>query len=305
MPKIEYKTQAYHTEDLRLIEQLDSVLTEYKKKGYTLTLRQLFYRLVVRGIVNNDEIQYRHLADLIIDARNGGMLDWFAIEDRSRILRQRTHWDTPEDIMNNVTRLYHIDHWLGQQYYVEVWLEKDALIGVVGNICDELDVPYYSCRGYISQSELWSVAQRMLEHQKQYQSIVILFLGDHDPSGLDTIRDLDNRLGLFGVQDIIINRLALNMDQITEFKLPPNPSKIPEGRSLGYVKSFGNDCWELDAMEPDLISVMIKKSIRRYRDGKKYNSIIRRELNEKEKIRGISDQWIRISEHWNDLKDIF
>jgi len=305
MPKIEYKTQAYHAEDLRLIEQIESVLTEYKKKGYTLTLRQLFYRLVVREIVENDEFQYRRVADLITDARNGGRLDWYAIEDRSRILRCRTHWDTPEDIMDKVASLYHIDHWIGQQYYVEVWLEKDALIGVVGSICDELDVPYYSCRGFISQSEMWSVAQRMLEHQKQYQNIVVLFLGDHDPSGLNTIRDLDTRLGLFGVQDIIINRLALNMDQITQYKLPPNPTKLPEGRSQEYVRSFGGECWELDALEPELINALIKKSIKRYRDGKKYNSIIRRELKEKEKLRGISEQWIRISEHWNDLKDIF
>ena len=81
----------------------------------------------------------------------------------------------------------------------------------------------------------------------------------------------------------VTTAVALNMDQITQLKLPPNPSKIPEGRSTGYVKSFGNECWELDAMEPDLINTLIKKSIRRYRDGKKYNSIIRREHNEKEK----------------------
>lgn len=305
MPKIEYKAQAYHTEDLRLIENVESVLTEYKKKGYTLTLRQLFYRLVSRQIIENDETQYRHLADLIIDARNGGMLDWYAIEDRSRVLRLRTHWDSPEDIMDHVADLYHIDHWLSQRYYVEVWLEKDALIGLVGDICDELDVPHYSCRGYISQSELWAVAQRMLEHQRQHQSVVILFLGDHDPSGLDTIRDIESRLGLYGVQELIVSRLAINMDQVSTYNIPANPSKIPDGRSAGYVKLYGNDSWELDAMEPNLIHALITKSIKKYRDGKIYNSVIRREHREKEKIRGISEQWIRISEHWNDLKDIF
>lgn len=185
MPKIEYVPKNFSADRLQMIEKVNKVVAEYQKQGYSLTLRQVYYQMVARDIIPNNMRSYKNLGNLINDARLAGLIDWLAIEDRTRNLRGNSHWTEPGKVIESAAYSYRRDHWEGQPNYVEVWVEKDALIGIVGQICEKLDVNHFSCRGYVSQSEMWAAARRLRRRQDAGQRVVLLHLGDHDPSGKD------------------------------------------------------------------------------------------------------------------------
>lgn len=113
---------------------------------------------------------------------------------------------------------------------------------------------------------MWGAANRLKRHYDAGQNVVLLHLGDHDPSGKDMSRDIVERLELFGVEDVIFRRLALNMDQIEEYGPPPNPAKLTDSRATGYIREFGRESWELDALEPQVISDLIQEHVESFRD---------------------------------------
>jgi hypothetical protein len=302
MPKIEYVPKNFKPESLALIEKINGVITDYARQGFSLTLRQVYYQMVARAIIQNNERSYKNLGNLISDARLAGLIDWQAIEDRTRNLRGNSHWTTPGSMVNSAAYSYHLDHWAGQRNYVEVWVEKDALVGIVGQICGQLDVSFFSCRGYVSQSEMWGAARRLRRHTEQGQNIVLLHLGDHDPSGKDMSRDIVDRLITFETERVDFHRLALNMDQIEQYGPPPNPTKLTDSRATGYIEQYGYECWELDALEPQVISDLISKHVRRYRDDKLYNAVLKQEREEKELLEDLAQNWPSIAENWDDIK---
>ena len=110
--------------------------------------------------------------------------------DRTRELRTLSHWDDPSSIVEACSKQFNLDLWDKQPFRPEVWIEKDALVGVFERVCRELDVPLFSCRGYTSQSEMWVAGQRMLQYKRNKQTPVIFHFGDHDPSGKDMSRDI-------------------------------------------------------------------------------------------------------------------
>ena len=270
-------------------------------QGYGLTLRQLYYQMVSRDIIPNNIRSYKNLGNLINDARLAGLVDWHAIEDRTRNLRRRPHWEEPQEIIDAIARQYHIDYWEGQENYVEVWVEKDALIGIVEQISDKLDVACFSCRGYTSQSELWGAAMRLKRRCDAGQHAVLLHLGDHDPSGKDMSRDIVARLELFGADDVEFRRLALNLDQIEEFGPPPNPTKLSDSRAQGYIERFGYECWELDALDPSVISRLIDENVRMYRDEGLYRDVLMRENEEKGTLRDLRDGYQGLIQNWSEI----
>jgi len=259
MPKIAYKHLTFHEESLRLISIVNGIIAEYSAQGYELTLRQTYYQLVARGYIPNTEKSYKNIGKLINDGRLTGLIDWNAIVDRTRNLRVNPHWDSPEDIIWSAAKSYMIDRWENQKTYVEVWIEKDALIGIAAKACEKLDVPYFSCRGYTSQSEMWRAAQRFIKKSDKVCRIII-HLGDHDPSGIDMTRDIQERLDVFGAS-VYVNRIALTMDQIKQYNPPPNPTKLSDSRANSYISKYGLECWELDALEPNVIEALIQKEI--------------------------------------------
>lgn len=239
MPKIEYVAKNFRDDSLALIEKINAVIDDYRAQGFSLTLRQVYYQMVARAIIPNNERSYKNLGSLINDARLAGLIDWTAIEDRTRNLRGNSHWNAPSDVIDSAAYSYHVDHWAGQGNYVEVWVEKDALVGIVGQICQRLDVNYFSCRGYVSQSEMWEAARRLYHRSREGKNIVLLHLGDHDPSGRDMSRDILERIKMFGTDDLEFHRLALNMDQIDRYNPPPNPTKLTDSRATGYTDERG------------------------------------------------------------------
>src|SRR5262245_52553880 len=133
-----------HAATLRVVEQPNAIITEYLAQGFALTLRQLFYQFVARALLGNLFNQYKRLGRIVGDARDGGLIDWDAIEDRTREVNTHTFWTKPAGIISAAAHQYREDLWKGQRYRPEVWIEKEALLGVVEDICTELRVPYFA-----------------------------------------------------------------------------------------------------------------------------------------------------------------
>ena len=302
MPKICYVEKSFKGERLELIDKINSVIDDYQRQGYSLTLRQAYYQLVARAIIENNERSYKNVGNLINDARLAGLIDWNAIEDRTRNLQRLAHWDSPKEIIESASYQYRKDVWENQQYYVEVWVEKEALANVVGRVANELDVPYFCCRGYVSQSEMWSAAQRFRDRQRRGKTVVVIHLGDHDPSGIDMSRDIEERLMLFGVDEemFLFRRISLNMEQIELYNPPPNPAKLTDSRCGSYISRFGDESWELDALEPKVIHDLITTNVTEFWDYEEVKRVRALVESEKEVMESVANDWDKIYREYCD-----
>ena len=260
-----------------LIEYCNDVLEEYKAQGYVLTLRQLYYQLVARDIIPNNVKQYNSLGGLVNNARLAGMIDWKQIEDRTRKPESLTHWNDPADIVTAAARTYHKNHWVGQKYYIELWSEKDAISNILQPVCETWDITFMANRGYSSASAMYEASKRFIKELGTGKEIIVLYFGDHDPSGLDMDRDVRQRqaLMIFGEENKLLSfenftRVALTWDQIEEYDPPPNPAKETDSRHESYTLEHGSNGWELDALEPKVLAALAEESIRKYLDEKKY-----------------------------------
>ena len=256
----------FKPETKRIIDSANKIIREYQIDGYSLTLRQLYYQFVARDIIENSQKSYNRLGDIISNARLNGDLDWAAIEDRTRSLEGNVHWDNPAEIIDYYSRVYKIDTRIDQPNYIEVWVEKEALAGVVERICRKLDINFFACRGYVSQTAMYEASKRFISNENLGKNNIILHLGDHDPSGIDMTRDIRERLNdCFGAY-VKVKRIALNMEQIEEFAPPPNPAKLSDSRCDGYMKKFGKMSWELDALDPNTLNELISSQVASYTD---------------------------------------
>lgn len=290
MPKIQYKEINFRGKSLELIGLINQVVDEYSSQGYELTLRQTYYQLVARGYIPNNERSYKNIGNLINDGRLAGLIDWHSITDRTRNLRRNSHWTTPSSVIESAMYSYMLDKWEGQPNYVEVWVEKDALVDIVGQACGGIDTPFFSCRGYTSQSEMWAAAQRFIRQNRIRDNCFIIHLGDHDPSGIDMTRDIQERLWMFGA-DVEVKRVALTMEQVQTYNPPPNPAKITDSRCGKYMEEFGDESWELDALEPQMMTRLIRDEVTALRDDDIYQAVCDREAKEKEELRMISRRY--------------
>lgn len=244
-----------------LIDVINAIVDEYAAIDLTLTLRQIFYQLVSRGLIPNTEQSYNAIGVTTNQAKLAGLVDWDAIEDRTRKFRGKTRYGGIEDLMENAQGGYHLDLWDTQTNRTFVIIEKEALYGVFAPVCFHYDVPLLAARGYPSGTVLRHFAQHQIL-PNAHQDIVILHFGDHDPSGMDMSRDLEERLKLFGEDaTIVFKRIALNMDQINVLKPPPNPAKITDSRYDNYVKKYGQSSWELDALDPRSLQKLAEEHV--------------------------------------------
>jgi hypothetical protein len=193
-----------------------------------------------------------------------------------------------------VAKQFRNDLWAGQPFRPEVWVEKEALAGVFQRVCDELRVPLFACRGYTSQSEMHAAAMRLRGYKRDSgQTPVVFHFGDHDPSGVDMTRDIRDRLRLF-MGGMKVERLALNMDQIEEYEPPPNPAKDTDSRFTGYSELYGDESWELDALEPSVLAALVSDRIADVRDDDAWQEA----CDEQDEARAAL---ARVSERWDDV----
>jgi len=307
MAKICYIETEFRDDSLAIIDQANAIIEDYQGQGYTLTLRQLYYQFVAKALIPNTERSYKRIGSIVNNARLAGLIDWEAIEDKTRNLQAVPTWESPQSIIRACASQYRVDRWWGQRHYVEVWVEKDALTGVVERPCRNMGVPWFACRGYVSQSEMWSAFQRIEQRVQCLGSdpsdptkAVILYLGDHDPSGLDMTRDVQERLDLFngGSVDLQVQRIALTWDQIQQYQPPPNPAKLTDSRASGYVQACGGESWELDALSPSVLSGIVLDAIMGLLDQATYQDRMYRERRERSDLESLA---YLTHEHWERL----
>jgi hypothetical protein len=285
MPFIEYVAKRFHAKSETLIAKANEILAEYAGLGLDLTLRQLYYQFVARDIIPNSFKEYKKLQSLINDARLAGRIDWDSIEDRTRNLQSWATQTSPDDALAETARHYRESKWDDQPNHVEVWVEKDALLGVVEKACRKFETPFFSCRGYTSQSEVWNSAQRLADLQKP---AVILHLGDHDPSGVDMSRDIQDRMTLFEADNVTVARIALTMEQIKARRPPPNPAKLTDSRAKDYIKRFGPKSWELDALDPTYLIKLIEDATEGLLDREAWEKSCEKEKKGRDGLRVLS-----------------
>ena len=304
---------------LDAITQANAIVDEYRRQGFRLTLRQLYYQHVARDLIQNNLQSYKRLGDMMGNARLAGLTDWDSIEDRTRNVRANSHWDTPGDIINSAAYSFRLNKWDDQPVYVECWVEKDALIGIVGQISGRLDVPHFSCRGYVSLSEMYDAAKRIQRQVKRGKQVVVLHLGDHDPSGIDMTRDIGDRIdtflggdGLVSATDnekdgllnrVTIHRLALNYPQIEQYNPPPNYAKETDSRFQGYFDKYGENSWELDALEPSVLSTLIERHINRHIDTNLWRETVEKEDEGRKLLRLAASNWDGVADYLTDSGD--
>lgn len=287
MTLILYRDKKFKPESLAKISQAIKIIDEYDRQGFTLTLRQLYYQFVARDLIPNTQREYAKLSVLISDARLAGLISWNSIEDRTRFLRSLATWEKPQDILESAAKQYREDVWESQGCYAEVWVEKDALVGVIEPICNKLRMPFIACRGYMSQSEQWEAGRRFLRKMADGKDCFIFHLGDHDPSGLHMTQDNAERVRMFAEGRVHVRRLALNYDQVEEYNPPPNPAKMTDPRANDYVAEHGDTSWELDALEPSVISELIQDAYDSIIDLDKWDEAIEKEVTAKDRLRGL------------------
>ncbi len=294
MPLITYREQRFNAQSQKIIDHANIIIAEYAAQGFALTLRQLYYQFVARGLIPNTQLSYKRIGGIVNDARLAGLIDWHAIEDRTRNLREEPNWPDPAAIMRDTVKSYKIDKWIGQDYRPEVWIEKDALLGVIEGVCNELQLPYFSCRGNTSQSEMWIAGQRHNGVLEAGQIPLIIHLGDHDPSGIDMSRDIQDRMDLFTWgKGHEIKRIALNMDQVLFWQPPPNPAKKTDSRYQKYMEKYGEESWELDALEPATLVDLIRETVLDHRDEGLWAAALEEEndgIRKLEKLRDEADE---------------
>lgn len=255
------------------IERANEVIEAYQAEGLRLTLRQLYYQFVSRDWLANTDKNYKALGRVISDARLAGLVDWNAIEDRGRVPSVPHHEVSMSsflDSMRDMAQAYSLDPWQGQKKYVELWVEKDALSGVLRPIAEEFSIALSVNKGYSSQSAMYAAAERFIEFEPR--DGVILYVGDFDPSGEDMVRDIRERLALFRA-DVEVRKIALTIEQIRQYRPPPNPAKVNDPRAAKYIEEHGDRSWEVDALEPRVLRTVITRELRELIEPKKMKAV--------------------------------
>lgn len=293
-----------------IIDIANMIIDEYQQQGLSLSLRQLYYQMVARDYIENSEASYKRIGNIVSDARNAGLIDWDAIEDRGRSAYLPTAWTNPAEIVQAAARSFRINRWEGQTNHVEVMVEKDALSGVLQPLCSRYHVRFSANKGYSSSTMLFEAGQRIrsliTDHEGSINQFYILYCGDHDPSGIDMTRDVRERVILYSglrdlvdnmeigvdVEDIIhVRRLALNWDQIKQWNPPPNPAKETDSRFAAYREEFGDDSFELDAVEPRNLRDLVEEEIKDLIDRKAWDKAVKKESIMKKELEEFSNSY--------------
>jgi len=273
-----YIKRNFRGDTLAMINQANAIIAEYQSAGFKLTLRQLYYQFVARDLIENTPENYKLLSRTMVYARDAGESDWDAMEDRTRAVNDHASWPSPSAFLTSEVEFYAEDLWAGQKFRPEVWIEKDALLGVVAGVCTQWRVPYFSTKGNVGQLPVRDAGMRFADQVGLGLVPVGLYLGDHDPSGIEMTNDLQWRVDLYARTEIEVRRIALTMSQVRRYRPPPNFAKEKDANLGKYLREFGTEeCWELDALAPNVITEIIRGEVEGMIDQKRWTAAVRRE----------------------------
>ena len=293
---LDKKTNLYdhwETDAETLTDQITTIVDYYRSISIRLTNRQLYYQLVGKDLIPNAHEVYKRICTFLTDLRYAGIIDWSAIEDKSRVPIKHAEWENVSDLIESAVGAYRLPRWQDQDYYVEMYCEKEAGVNVLETISNKYHIYFGFNKGYSSASAMYDLAQRVSIQINGGKRVIILYFGDHDPSGLDMIRDIRDRIKEFVTQgkwpvdpDFEIIPVSLTMEQIEEYNPPANPAKITDPRAKWYIKQFGQVSWELDAIDAIELRRIAEEAVLEYVDMDLYNEWVRKEQRE---IKALTD----------------
>lgn len=223
-----------------------------------MTVRQVFYQATVRNLVEKSEAGYAKVQTDLVQMRKAGVLPYEWLAHNTRWQRKPRTFNGPREAIEDTARFYRKALWAEADAYVEVWLEKDALAGVVMPVTSLYDVPLMVARGYASLSFLHSAADYINDLEVP---TYIYHFGDFDPSGVNAGEKIEETLKeMAPAAEIHFERVAVQPDQIAEWRLPTRPTKQSDSRA----KAFGDVSVELDAIEPQRLRDLVEAAINRH-----------------------------------------
>ena len=265
---------------------------------YPMTVRQVFYQATVRGIVEKSEAGYAKVQTDLVHMRKAGFwrrrpmtmlrtppeflrLPYGWLADNTRWQRKPRTYNSIGEALRNTAKFYRKALWTEVDSYVEIWLEKDALSGVVYPVTNEFDVPLMVARGYASLSFLHSAAEQI---NTLDVPVYIYHLGDFDPSGVNAGEKIEETLReLAPNADIIFERLAVTTTQVRDWRLPTRPTK----KSASRAKTCGAESVELDAIEPEQLRQLVRDAIERHLPPEQFEVLKTAEESERIQLAGL------------------
>ena len=290
----------WETDAQKLFSQIDAVVTEFQQSDIKLTNRQLYYQLVGKNLIPNATEVYKRVCTFLTDGRYGGLIDWEAIEDRGRVPSMPLEFENIQERIQLALNNFRLQRWQDQEYYVELYCEKQAGETVLKPVAEKYHIYFGYNKGYSGASAMYDLAKRLQEKLENGKRLVVLYFGDHDPSGLDMVRDIKERLTEFltkgEFQPTYIHELlevipvALTTEQVKKYNPPPNPAKFSDPRAAKYVSIYGKVSWELDSLNPLELRKIAEAAIQKHLNIKKYNAWIEKEKKESQALKDFGDK---------------
>jgi hypothetical protein len=263
------------------ITKIKAAITEILTESHPQTVRQVFYALTVRGLIGKLEAEYHQtVIRLLTDMREAGEVPFDWIADNTRWMRKPSSFTGLDHCLESTATFYRRNLWASSPVYVEVWCEKDALAGVLWEETQVFDTPLMVARGYSSISFLHSAAEAI--HAKGKPAHIYHF-GDLDPSGRDAARDIEAKLKRYAPEaEIHFERVAVTRDQVREMDLPTRPTKMKDPRAKAFLREYGGDSVELDAIPAIKLRELVKGCIERHVDQHQLEILRATEASERE-----------------------
>jgi hypothetical protein len=263
---------------------LDSIKTILDGEKGQITIRHLYYRLVGEHAIEKTEQAYKGLCSHLSKWRRSGEVQWSAFTDSTRWHIRDETFDGVKDALKNTVENYRRDLWSTQDVYCEVWVEKDAMAGIVADTANSFGVPVFVARGFASLSSLYDAANTFRKAIWARKHVIIYHFGDFDPSGIAAGESILKAFRDDFNVPLEFIRAAVTEEQIEELNLPTRPTKKGDTRARTWS---GKTCVELDTMPPSEIREIVQRCIIQHIDPYKWEALKRTEQLERETLRKI------------------
>jgi hypothetical protein len=269
---------------------LIEAMVEIVEAAQPITGRGVGYKLFTAGLIPSMATKdMKRVYRLLKEAREDGTIPWHWIVDETRELERRAAWDDPEEYARATVRDYCRDYWNQQPVRVEVWSEKGTVRGILRPVLDEYGVGFRVMHGFGSATQVYDIAN---DYDDQERDLIALYVGDWDPSGLCmSEKDLPERLARYEGEHVVLKRIALTRDQLTGLPFFPAADKRKDPRYKWFVRNYGHQCWELDALDPNDLRACVEVEIQRHIDWAAWERCKTVERAERDSLRTILKQW--------------
>jgi hypothetical protein len=332
MVKIRYPgaQTRFYDDKAALLPHVQAVIEEYAAAGFKLNPRGVAYRLEGTGVITKTDENFQQVEDVVKQGRMMGLIDWDLIQiGGDRAFSENPTWNGPKDRLQAAAKTYNDDKWARQKRRAYVLTEKVGLRGILEPVADEYDVPVRPCKGYDGLGDIRATALRIMagtpggrllravhnttedgsitldeavagwsvdDDSDQDQQAVVLFVGDHDPSGLDLERDVQAKLDTFGAAGLYeLKRVAVTCDetcQADEIELHSNPAKESDKRWPGYIAAGHTDqAWEVESIEPTVLAARVREAILAEVDVDQWQTDVDQQESDRGRISALADDW--------------